>query len=85
MNCSIIWRRCLIKHVQVLERVQRHVTKYISNDYVSEYKSCLIKLQILRPKTDTIGEVKFVLYKKCQVFLTYTNALYIEFNSGVPF
>jgi len=49
-------------------------------------------------KTDTIGEVKFVLYKKVSFiqgffnsilvhFGTYTNVLYIEdvLNSGVSF
>ena len=47
MYCSVIWRPCLIKHIQLIERVQRRATKYILNDYISDYKSRLIKLQIL--------------------------------------
>ena len=31
----------------MLERVQRCATKYILNEYVSDYKSCLRKLKIL--------------------------------------
>ena len=47
MYCSVIWRPCLIKHIQLIERVQRRATKYILNDYISDYKSRLIKFQIL--------------------------------------
>ena len=47
MHCSVIWRPCLIKLIQLIERVQRCATKYILNDYISDYKSRLIKLQIL--------------------------------------
>ena len=37
--CSQLWRPHLIKHIQILERVQRRATNYILNDYVSTYKS----------------------------------------------
>jgi len=47
MDCSVIWRPCPIKHVQLIEHMQRHATKYILIDYISDYKSRLIKLQIL--------------------------------------
>uniref|UniRef100_A0A1X7T6X9 Reverse transcriptase domain-containing protein n=2 Tax=Amphimedon queenslandica TaxID=400682 RepID=A0A1X7T6X9_AMPQE len=45
--CSPIWRPNLIKDITTLERVQRRATKYILNDYSSDYKSRLISLQIL--------------------------------------
>ena len=32
MYCSVIWRPCLIKHIQLIERVQHRATKYILND-----------------------------------------------------
>ena len=37
----------LIKHIQQIERIQRRATKYILNDYTSDYKSRLLKLHIL--------------------------------------
>ena len=47
MYCSVLWKPHLIKHIQLIERIQRRATKYVLNDYVSDYKSRLIKLQIL--------------------------------------
>ena len=47
MYCSVLWKPHLIKHIQLIECIQRRATKYILNDYVSDYKSHLIKLQIL--------------------------------------
>ena len=46
MYCSVLWKSHLIKHIQLIERIQRQATKYL-NDYVSGYKSCRTKLQIL--------------------------------------
>ena len=40
--CSVIWRPHLIK---LLESVQRRATKFIFNDFTSDYKSRLIKLR----------------------------------------
>ena len=45
--CSVIWKPHLIKHIQQLERVQRRATKYILNDYSTDYKSRLINLHML--------------------------------------
>ena len=47
MYCSVLWKPYLIKHIQLIERVQRRATKYILNDYTSDYKSRLLKLHIL--------------------------------------
>ena len=47
MYCSILWKPYLIKHIQQIERIQRRATKYILNDYTSDYKSRLLKLHIL--------------------------------------
>ena len=47
MYCSVLWRPFLKKDIELLERVQRRATKYILNDYHSDYKSRLISLQIL--------------------------------------
>ena len=47
MYCSVLWKPYLIKHIQQIERIQRRATKYILNDYTSDYKSHLLKLHIL--------------------------------------
>ena len=45
--CSQVWRPSLIKDICLLEQIQRRRTKYILNDYQSDYKSRLISLNIL--------------------------------------
>ena len=45
--CSQIWRPQLIKDILSLEKIQRRATKYILNDYSSDYKARLTKLGIL--------------------------------------
>ena len=47
MYCSVLWKPYLIKYIQQIERIQRRATKYILNDYTSDYKSRLLKLHIL--------------------------------------
>ena len=39
---SQIWRPHLIKDFMLLERIQRRATKYILNDYQSDYKHRLL-------------------------------------------
>ena len=45
--CCQLWRPHLVKDIQSLERVQRRATKYILQDYTSDYKSRLLSLNIL--------------------------------------
>ena len=45
--CSVIWRPHLIKDIKLLESIQRRATKFILNDFTSDYKSRLIKLNLL--------------------------------------
>ena len=45
--CSQVWRPHLLKDIQTLERVQRRCTKFILNDYHSNYKDRLIFLKLL--------------------------------------
>ena len=47
MYYSVLWKPYLIKYIQKIERIQRRATKYILNDYTSDYKSRLLKLHIL--------------------------------------
>ena len=45
--CSQIWRPHLKKFIEALETVQRRATKYILNDYISDYKTRLSNLNML--------------------------------------
>ena len=45
--CTQIWHPHLMKDILNIERVKRHATKYILNDYTSCYKTHLIKLRLL--------------------------------------
>ena len=47
LYCSVLWRPHLVKDIEILERVQRHATKYILNDFTSDYKSRLLALNML--------------------------------------
>ena len=45
--CSQVWRPFQIKDITFIERIQRRATKYILNDYTSDYKSRLLSLNLL--------------------------------------
>ena len=45
--CSQLWRPRLIKDIISLERIQRRSTKFVLNDYQSDYKTRLMKLHLL--------------------------------------
>ena len=45
--CSQLWRPYLIKDIVTLENVQQRATKFILNDYTSNYKDRLITLNLL--------------------------------------
>ena len=47
MYCSVLWRPYLLKDITLLERVQRRATKYILNDFTSDYRSRLVALGML--------------------------------------
>ena len=44
--CSLVWRPCQIKHIEILERVQRRATKFILNYAKLDYKSRLLQLHL---------------------------------------
>ncbi len=47
MYCPPVWRPHLIKDIVLLENVQRRATKFILNDFQSDYRTRLIKLGLL--------------------------------------
>ena len=46
MYGSQLWNPYLIKDITTLERIQRRATKFILNDYISNYKSHLLELDL---------------------------------------
>ena len=44
---SQVWRPSLIRDIKSLERIQRRATKYILNDFTSNYKERLVALNLL--------------------------------------
>ena len=47
LYCSQLWHPYLLQNISTLEQLQRRSTKFILNDYQSDYKSRLIKLNML--------------------------------------
>uniref|UniRef100_A0A1X7UDD0 Reverse transcriptase domain-containing protein n=1 Tax=Amphimedon queenslandica TaxID=400682 RepID=A0A1X7UDD0_AMPQE len=45
--CSLIWRPNFVKDFMLLERVQQKATKYILNNFVSDYGTRLMSLNML--------------------------------------
>ena len=45
--CSPLWRPHLLKDIELLEQIQRRATKFILNDYSSDYKFRLTSLKLL--------------------------------------
>uniref|UniRef100_A0A1X7UH91 Uncharacterized protein n=1 Tax=Amphimedon queenslandica TaxID=400682 RepID=A0A1X7UH91_AMPQE len=45
--CSVLWRPRLVKDIRRLESVQRRATKWILDDYKTDYKSRLVSLHLL--------------------------------------
>lgn len=45
--CSLLWRPRLIKDIELLERVQRRATKFITGNYEENYKARLLSLKLL--------------------------------------
>ena len=47
MYCSVIWRPYLCKDIILLEKIQRRASKFLLNDYSSDYKTRLMSLNLL--------------------------------------
>ena len=46
LYCSPLWHPYLFQDISALKRIQCRATKYIMNDYISDYKTRLIKLKL---------------------------------------
>ena len=83
LYCSQIWRPSLIKHINILERIQRRTTKFILNDFHSTYKSRLVTLKMLPLMyIYEINDILFFikLYKSPTSHFNINN--YLQFSSS---
>ena len=46
LYCSQVWRPSFVKEVKIIEDAQRRATKFILNDYTSDYRTRLLKLPL---------------------------------------
>ena len=81
--CSQIWRPYLLTDIILLERVQRRATKFILNDYSSNYKSRLIALRLL-PLMMVYELYDISFFIKCLKHPTASFNImnYIKFSAG---
>jgi hypothetical protein len=78
MYASVIWSPDR-EHLKLLEGIQRHATKYILNDYVSDYKTRLINTGLL-PLSYLREIYDLIFFYKC------TNGFYnLDLTSLIPF
>ena len=47
LYCSCLWKPYLLSDIELIEKVQKRATKYILCDYTSDYKSRLMRLNLL--------------------------------------
>ena len=62
--CSQIWRLHLIKDITSLKRIQRRATRFILNDFSSDYHTRLISLHLL-PLMYLYELLDVILFVKC--------------------
>ena len=61
MYCPAIWRPHLLKDIALLDTVQKRATKWIVEDYTSNYKTRLKTLQILLMMVYELNDLAFFL------------------------
>ncbi|XP_019849047.1 PREDICTED: uncharacterized protein LOC100633036, partial [Amphimedon queenslandica] len=64
---SQLWRPMFIKDIVILERIQRRATRFITNDYVSNYRDRLLSLRML-PLMYTLELLDILFFIKCLKF-----------------
>ena len=81
--CSTIWRPHLLKDIVLLETVQRRATKWILNDYNSDYKTRLIALHLLPlMMVYEVNDLSFCLKSLQSPSLSFNILDYISFSSS---
>ena len=81
--CSVIWRHNLIKDISLIEQIQRRATKFILNDYSSDYFDRLKQLNLLPLMyTFELNEIVFTLKSLKYPSPSFNITDYITFADG---
>ena len=81
--CSVIWRPNLIKDITLIEQIQRRATKFILNDYSSDYFDRLKQLNLLPLMyTFELNELVFTLKSLKYPSPSFNITDYITFADG---
>ena len=81
--CSSIWRPCQLKEIGLVESVQRRATKWILNDFKSDYKSrlCLLWMLPLMMQYE-ISDIVFFLRSLGSPSPAFNISQYVSFVSS---
>ena len=79
---SQIWRPTLLKDIQKLEQIQRRATKYILQDYSSDYKTRLIALNMLPlMMIYELNDIMFFIRNVKEPSESFNIMRYVSFNA----
>jgi len=78
--CSQIWRPHLLKDIVTLEKIQHRATKYILNDFTSDYRSHLIALLLMMQLE--LYDVMFFIRSLKQPTDAFTIYDHVTFHTG---
>ena len=81
--CSQVWHPFLLKGIQVMEKVQQQTTKYVLNDYHSDYKShlstlCTLPLMYILE----INDIMFIIHSIKNPSISFNIKNYISFSTS---
>ena len=81
--CSQVWRPSLVKEIKLIEDVQRRATKFILNDYTSDYRTRLLKLHILPlSMLYELNDICFFVKSLKQASSSFTITDYVSFSGN---
>jgi len=81
--CSTIWRPYLIKDIKTIEQLQRRATKFILNDYESDYYNRLLRLNLLPIMyIFELSDIMFAIKSLKAPSSNFDITKYISFNVG---
>ena len=83
LYCSPLWRPNLINDISMLERIQRRATKFILNDFTSDYKERLMDLKLL-PLMYTFELLDILFFIRSLKYPTpsFNISNYVTFNNS---
>ena len=82
--CLQVWRPSLVEEIKTFEDVQRSATKFILNDYISDYRTHRHKLHIMLPLSmlHELNDICFFVKSLKQAFISFTITDYVSFSGN---